>query len=63
MNASSQFLFFQVNFLSPEKISPLTDSPDKLNIKFKGAEQFFRIKNTNITLIDDDLLMQTDLGP
>ena len=41
----------------PEKISPLADAPDKLNINFKGAEQFFRIRKTNVTLIDDDLFM------
>ena len=44
-------------------ISPLADSPDRLNIIFKGAEEFFRSRKTNVTLIDDALFMWTDLGP
>ena len=38
MNASSLIFFFQLNFSYPEKISPLADAPDRLNINFKGAE-------------------------
>ena len=44
-------------------ISPLADSPDRLNIIFRGAEEFFRSKKTNVTLIDGALFMWTDLGP
>ena len=53
--------YIQLNFSNPDKVSTLVGNPDRLNVRFNGAELFFQTKITNTTLKGDDCFMYTYL--
>ena len=46
MNFTEIKFYIQLNFTNPAIISTLVGNPDKLNVHFIGAENFFQTKAT-----------------